>query len=80
MLPLVLSWFALRSAMTSQLALTGLAFSVALGAAVPALRRVLRWFLQYYGEATQTAFLLLFIYALLSAPILITWMVTGVKP
>ena len=66
--------------MTWQHALAGFAFAVAVVAAVPALRRVLKWCLQYYGEATQTAFLLLLIYALLSAPILITWMVMGVKP
>ena len=32
-----------------------------------------------YEEASQTTFLLRFIYALLSAPIFIAWMV-GVKP
>jgi hypothetical protein len=66
--------------MTWENALAGFALTIAVMAAVPALRRVLLWCLKNYEEATKTAFLLLFIYALLSAPILIAWMVMGVKP
>jgi hypothetical protein len=65
--------------MTWEYALAGCALTIGVVAAVPALRRVSLWCLKNYEEATQTAFLLLFIYALLSAPILIAWMV-GVKP
>ena len=63
--------------MTSEYALAGLAIGVV--AAVPALRQVFLWCLKNYEEVTQAAFLLLFVYALLSAPIFIAWMV-GVKP
>jgi len=71
--------FALREAMTWEYALAGCALAIGVVAAVPALRRVYLWCLKNYEETTQTAFLLLFIYALLSAPILIAWML-GVKP
>jgi uncharacterized membrane protein len=65
--------------MTWEYALAGCVLTIGVVAAVPALRRVYLWCLKNYEEATQTAFLLLFIYALLSAPILIAWM-EGVKP
>ncbi|MGA7374640.1 MAG: hypothetical protein WBW37_18915 [Methyloceanibacter sp.] len=65
--------------MTWQHALAGFGLTIGVVAAAPALRQVFLWCLKNYEEATQTAFLLLFIYALLSAPILIAWMV-GVKP
>jgi hypothetical protein len=44
-----------------------------------ALRRVCHWFLKNRHDAIQMAFLLLVIYALLSAPILIAW-IMGLKP
>jgi uncharacterized membrane protein len=66
--------------MTPQHALAGFALTIGVVAVVPALRRVLRWCLKDYEEATQTAFVLLLIYAALSAPVLFMWMIMGVKP
>lgn len=59
--------------------LAGSILSFSAVAAVPALRRAYLWCLENYEEATLTALLLLVIYALLSAPILVAWMV-GVTP
>jgi uncharacterized membrane protein len=55
------------------------ALTIGVVAAVPTLRRVFRWCLKNYEEATQTVLLLLVVYALLSAPVVIAWM-AGVKP
>jgi hypothetical protein len=66
-------------AMTWGHVVAGSILSIGTLAVVPALRWVYLWSLKHYEEATQTAFLLLVIYALLSAPILVAWMV-GVKP
>jgi hypothetical protein len=65
--------------MTWRHVLAGSILSVGTMALVPALRWVYFWSLKHYEETTKTALLLLVIYALLSAPILVAWIV-GVKP
>ena len=67
-------------AMIWKYVVAGCAITPGIMAVVPTLRRVGAWCLKNYQGATQTVFLLLFMYALLSAPILIAWMVMGVKP
>jgi hypothetical protein len=47
--------------MTWQHALAGFGLTIGVVAATPALRQVFLWCLKNYEEATQTAFLLLFI-------------------
>ncbi len=66
-------------AMTWEYVLAGCVVTIGVVAVMPALRGVCLWCLKNYEEATQTVFLLLVIYALLSAPILVAWMV-GVTP
>jgi len=57
----------------------GWAIPEAILAFVAMLREVSAWLLKNYGGIIQMVLLLLFVYALLSAPIVVAWIV-GVKP